>query len=249
MSWPNMRIESGRRCRWQVARRASHEELRPLGDLDPLLGQLLRNRGLLDSGQARSFLTAEDEPLGDPLLMAGMEAALARLRTAIQLGELIAIYGDYDVDGLTATAVLCNALGALGAQVLPFIPHREKDGYGLQDGPLAELRAAGAGLVVTVDCGVTATREIATARAAGLDVIVTDHHLVPAELPQAAVLNPHRSDCSYPFKDLAGVGVAFKLAQGLLREHLPAPEAERLLDDLLELVAIGTLSYVVPLRG
>lgn len=244
-------MERGARFRWEIARRASADQVSGFGGLNPLLVQLLRNRGIVDPGQARIFL-APDEPasgeLGDPFSMAGLQEAVERLSAALASDELIAIYGDYDADGLTATALLCRALAQLGGRLLPFIPHREKDGYGLQDGPLAELRAAGASLVVTVDCGVTAREEIARARAAGLDVIVTDHHLVPAELPAAAVLNPRRPDCGYPFKELAGVGVAFKLAEGLLRTH-PDAGAGLLVDDLLQLVAIGTVADIVPLRG
>jgi single-stranded-DNA-specific exonuclease len=248
-------LERGHRYRWSVTRRAPYDELRPFGDLDPLLSHLLRNRGLASVVEAERFLDAERQPLADPFLMAGMASALDRLAAAIEADELIAVYGDYDVDGLTATAVLHRALRRLGARVLPFIPHRLKDGYGLQEGPLAELRAAGATLVVTVDCGVTAMREIALARSAGLEVLVTDHHLLAQGdegscLPPAvAVLNPNRPDCAYPFKELAGVGVAYKLSEGLLRTKLPATEAEVLLDDLLELVAIGTLADVVSLRA
>lgn len=237
------------RLRWHLTPRAGRGQLRTLGDLDPLLAQLLYNRGLIEPAEARRFLTAEREPLGDCWALAGLPEALERLSVAIAADELVAIYGDYDVDGLTATALLCSTLRHFGARVLPFIPHRERDGYGLQDEPLARLGAAGASLIVTVDCGVTAVDEIERAGARGLDVIVTDHHLVPARLPAVAVLNPGRPDCAYPFKELAGVGVAFKLAEALIRARLPNEAAETLIDELLELVAIGTLADMVALRG
>jgi single-stranded-DNA-specific exonuclease len=217
---PQISVERGLRFRWELARRAPADMLAEMGDFNPLLCQLLLNRGLTDRDQARRFLAAEDEPLGDPLALADMSAALARVQIALDSGKPIAVYGDYDVDGV-----------------------------GLQDRTLADLRAAGVGLVVTVDCGVSAVDEIATATAAGLDVIVTDHHTVPMILPAAVVLNPNRPDCAYPFKDLAGVGVALKLAEALLRARLEPPEAEPAIDELLELVAIGTLADVVPLQG
>src|SRR5947208_2184454 len=204
MSLRGSGLERGCLYSWRITPRASAAELRGCGDLDPLLGQLLRNRGIADQNAADRFLTAEREPLGDSRSMAGLGEAVDRVNGAIEAGELVAVYGDYDADGLTATAVLCLALRRLGARVLPFIPHRETDGYGLQDRPLAQLRAAGATPVVTVGCGVTAASQIATARAAGLEVIVTDHHLVPEVLPEAIVLNPNRPDCGYPFKYLAG---------------------------------------------
>ena len=249
MQADDFRREQGERFAWNLVRRIPSSQLSALGALHPLLAQLLLTRGHQDELQVRSFLQVEGCQLSDAFLMAGLEQAVARLRRAIENDELIAIYGDYDVDGLTATALVWTALRRLGARVLPFIPHRERDGYGLTDGPLSDLRTAGATLAVTVDCGVSAAREIARAHAAGLEVIVTDHHLVPAVLPATAVLNPHRPDCSYPFKELAGVGVAYKLAEGLLRSILSPEEAEAQLGDLLELVAIGTLADQMPLRG
>src|SRR5438093_125166 len=153
---PHLPVERGRRFRWTLARRAPAEILAEVGDCEPLLCQLLLNRGLDDPDDAWRFLAAEREPLGDPLSLAEMPAALSRLEAALDGGEMIAIYGDYDVDGITATALLCSALGRLGARVQPFIPNRETDGYGLRDRALAGLRAAGASLVVTVDCGVSA---------------------------------------------------------------------------------------------
>jgi single-stranded-DNA-specific exonuclease len=210
---------------------------------------LLWNRGLTDPDSARAWLAAEHEPLADPSLLAGLPSAVARIHRAIVADELIAVYGDYDVDGLSGTALLCRALRRLGARVTPFIPHREVDGYGLNDRRLAELRTAGASLLITVDCGVSAVAEVATARANGLEVIVTDHHPAPQELPEAIVINPSRADCAYPYKHLAGVGVAFRLAEALLRHRLPPQDAEEVVEELTELAALGTLADVMRVDG
>ena len=239
----------GARKRWLLIRRQPHQTLAEIAADSPLLAQLLFNRGLRDASAAHAFLTAANAPVADPWALAGVPAAVERLQTAIAAGELIAIYGDYDVDGLTATAVLFHALTRLGARLLPFIPHRILDGYGLQEGPLRRLRADGATLIVTVDCGVSATSEIEAATALGLDVIVTDHHLAPEVLPSAlAIVNPRRSDDGYPFKPLAGVGVAHRLASALLGRAL-GPQAAPVADELIDLVAIGTVSDVMPLEG
>ncbi|MCC7103816.1 MAG: single-stranded-DNA-specific exonuclease RecJ [Chloroflexi bacterium] len=223
--------------------------LRTISPEQPLLGQLLFNRGVRDAATADRFLAARTLPLADPWLLADMRPAVDRLERAIRRGETIAIYGDYDADGLTATTVLVHALNRLGAHFLPFIPHRVRDGYGLQQEPLRRLRTAGASLVITVDCGVTANAEIEAASNWGLDVVVTDHHLVPNELPPAvAVVNPKRPDDAYPFKHLAGVGVAFRLATALLHRLLPG-EADEFLADLYDLVAVGTIADIMPLEG
>jgi single-stranded-DNA-specific exonuclease len=239
----------GERYQWVLRPRQATATLREIAPEQPLLGQLLFNRGVRDGLTASRFLAARTAPLADPWLLADMQPAVERLERAIRQGETIAIYGDYDADGLTATSVLVHALSRLGAHLLPFIPHRIRDGYGLQEGPLRRLRAAGASLIVTVDCGVTANAEIAAASDFGLDVVVTDHHLVPRELPSAvAVVNPKRPDDAYPFKHLAGVGVAFRLATALLHRLLPG-EADEILADLCDLVAIGTVADVMPLEG
>jgi len=218
-----------------------------LQDLSPLLLQLLYNRGLTDPAQMRAFL--QTQSLGsDPFTLKDMCSAVARLRRAIRRGELIAVYGDFDVDGVTATALLVQTLQALGAQVIPHIPHRISEGYGLNLDSLRQLYRRGVRVVLTVDCGIRSIEEIKQA-SRGLDIIVTDHHSVGQELPPAlAVVNPQRPDCPYPFKDLAGVGVAFKLAQALLRVHRSMhgepPLSEK---DLLDLVALGTVADLAPL--
>lgn len=199
---------------------------------------------------ALAFLSPE-RATGDPFLLPDMEVAVARLLRAVERGETIALYGDYDVDGVTGTALLAQALRALGVPVVPYIPHRIDDGYGLTRAALQGLRERGASLVVCIDTGITAVEEIAFAEGLGLEVIVTDHHRVPAALPAAvAAINPRRPDSRYPFRELAGVGVAFKLLEGLgmalggrLANRLP------LLEEGLDLVALGTVADLAPLVG
>jgi single-stranded-DNA-specific exonuclease len=182
--------------------------------------------------------------------MAGLPDALRRIERAVDAGEKIVVYGDYDVDGLSGSTILQRALLALGAQVDVFIPHRDRDGYGLNTEVLHELSARQAGLVITVDCGVTATAEVAAANAIGLDIVVTDHHDVPPDLPSAvAVVNPHRPDCPYPFKSLAGAGVALKVALALCARRLEPARQAAITPALLQLAALGTVADVMPLIG
>jgi single-stranded-DNA-specific exonuclease len=222
--------------------------------LPPIVSQILYGRGLTDPDQAKSFLAITPEP-HSPFAMRGMTEAVQRLREAIRTGETIAIYGDFDVDGVTATALLVLTIRALGGEVTPYIPHRVREGYGLNKEALTELAEQGVRVVITVDCGVRAVEEIAHARRLGLDVIVTDHHTLGPELPETtAVLDPRREDCPYPYKHLAGVGVAYKLAQALLRVNAQVPivkENSTYLneEDLLDLVALGTVADLAPLTG
>lgn len=226
---------------------------RALPGVHPLVARALGGRGIADAAAARGFL---DRTVGDdnPFRLAGMDAAVTRLRRAVRAGEPIAIYGDYDADGVTATAVLVETLTALGATgVRTFIPHRGRDGYGVHAAALAALADQGTRVVVTVDCGIRAGAEIAAVARRGIDVIVTDHHALPAELPEAvAVINPRRPDCAYGFGDLAGVGLAYKLAQALLRVEARTSRRGGLglaEIDLLDLVALGTVADMVPLVG
>jgi single-stranded-DNA-specific exonuclease len=224
-----------------------------LRDLDvgsPLVAQLLWNRGVRDAASAGRFLRPERQPLGDALRMAGAAEAVRRIRAAIAAGVPIAIHGDYDVDGVSATAVLALTLRRLGVEPIVHIPHRARDGYGLSPAAMHALRGRGARLVLTVDCGITANAEVALAAELGMDVVVTDHHHVPVTLPAAgAVLNPRQPGCTYGFQDLAGVGVAYVLARALLDDALPAAAAQAASDELLDLVALGTLADMVPLVG
>src|SRR5207302_3804621 len=175
-----------------------------------------------------------------------MGVAVDRLLAAIARRERIAIHGDYDVDGITSTVILRRALELLGADVVHFIPERLKDGYGLQPAAIERLHADGVALVVSVDCGIRGAEAARRARELGIDLIITDHHEPDAELPAAlAVINPKRHDCSYPDKDLAGVGVALKLVQALCTRA----ERESWLPGFIKVAAIGTLADVVPLVG
>src|SRR3954467_13796922 len=235
---------------WIRRRRASPAELAALHVESPLLAQLLLNRGISTPEAAAPFLDPP-RPIAPELAdMAGLADAVRRIERALDAGEKIVVYGDYDVDGLSGSTVLQRALLALGGRVEVFIPHRDRDGYGLNTDVLHELAGREAGLVVTVDCGVTATVEVADANAIGLDVVVTDHHDVPAEMPLAvAVVNPHRPDCPYPFKQLARAGVALKVAQGLCARRLDPARLAALTPGLLQLAALGTVSDVMPLVG
>jgi len=213
--------------------------------------QVLYNRGITDPADVTAFLSGKSNE-ASPFDLRGMNAAVTRLRQALRAGEPIAVYGDFDADGVTATALLVQALRALGGHVRPYIPHRVNEGYGLHEEALTKLARDGIRVVVTVDCGVRALEEVACANRLGMDVIVTDHHSAGTELPKAvAVIDPKQPDCHYPFSELAGVGVAYKLAQALLRSHRQTPvttqEVRLKEEDLVDLVALGTVADLVPL--
>lgn len=215
-------------------------------DLPPLLRQLLYNRGIRDIAQARAFLAGDSITDGDPFALPDMDMAVSRIYRALLSSEKIAIYGDFDADGITATALLVEGLSSFGASVVPYIPHRINEGYGLRANGLDKLRQAGVSLVITCDSGITAIDEVKHAQRIGLDVIVTDHHLPLASLPQAcAVINPKRKDSRYPFSDLAGVGVAYKLLEALMW----GTRRRGNLNGLLDLVALGTVADMSPLLG
>jgi single-stranded-DNA-specific exonuclease len=219
--------------------------------MDPLIAQVLYNR-MPDPDQAIAFLDGFSD-LDDPFRLQDMSSAVTRLREAIRAVEPIAVYGDFDADGVTATAVLVLTLRSLGAEVHPYIPHRVDEGYGLNKDALAELAEKGVRVVVTVDCGVRSVEEVAYARQAGMDVIITDHHTLGERLPDAlAVIDPRRPDSPYPYAQLAGVGLAYKLAQGLLRSNgrVPVNEEPHIDEEaLLGLVAMGTVADLAPLTG
>lgn len=211
--------------------------------------QILYNRSIREVEDVRAFL-AQDAPLHDPFLLEGMDVTVERIERAIRDGERIAVYGDFDADGVTSTALLTQTLQALGATVAPYIPDRVDEGYGLNTDALDNLAGRGANLIITVDCGIRSLTEVAYGARLGLDIIVTDHHSVGPELPPAlAVINPKQPGCEYPFKGLAGVGVAFKLAQALLKT-VPSPAGNNTPlheEHLLDLVAVGTVADIVPL--
>jgi single-stranded-DNA-specific exonuclease len=213
----------------------------------PVIARLLCQRGLHDPDAARAFLQPALTQLHDPFLLLGMREAVDRLLGAIARQERIAIHGDYDVDGITSTVILRRALEILGGVVEHFIPDRLRDGYGLQPATIERLAAAGARLIVSVDCGIRARDAADRARELGVDLIITDHHEPELELPRAlAVINPKRLDCGYPDKRLAGVGVALKLVQALLAA---SGRGADLLPHFVKVAAIGTLADVVPLVG
>ena len=214
--------------------------------LPSLLAGVLAARGVTEAGQARRLLSPEGEPIPDPLLLKDMDRAAARVRLALERGELICVYGDYDVDGITATALLTQFLTGRGGRVLPYIPCRLEEGYGLNQEAVRTLAREGAALIVTVDCGITAVEETELARRLGMDVVITDHHTCKEELPAArAVVDPHRPDCPYPFKGLAGVGVALMLAMAVAG---PA-RAPEVLREFCDLAAVGTIADVMPMTG
>ncbi|HXG52142.1 MAG TPA: single-stranded-DNA-specific exonuclease RecJ [candidate division Zixibacteria bacterium] len=238
----------------QVDRDRVDRHCRELG-VSPLLARLLLLRGLDDGAEARRYLSSSlRHDLPSPFLMAGMEAAVSRIVRAVEHREPIAIWGDYDVDGTTGAALLVSFLAEIGAECTFHVPHRIEEGYGLNVEGLARLRERGVGLVVSVDCGISCSREIEAAAAMGLDVVVVDHHEICGELPPAvAVIDPHRPDCEFPDKGLCAAGLAFYLAIGLRARLRDAgrfrdggdPDLRRYLD----IVALGTIADMVPLRG
>ncbi len=230
------------------------DKLASEADLTPLTAQLLANRGILDPGEALAFLQPRLANLADPMQMKGMEEAAGIITEAIEGKRTIAVYGDYDADGLTASALLVNFLGSLGASVLFYIPHRLKEGYGLNEKAVEEIARSGTRLLVTVDCGVSNEKEVRLAQRLGMQVVVTDHHRMSREIRfPCPMINPTQADCRFAFKELAGVGVAFFLAVGvraaLRRRGGFAEGGEPDLREYLDLVALGTVADRVPLRG
>ena len=209
----------------------------------PLTAATLCGRGIRDPEEARSLLCT-DSPLYDPYLLQDMDRASARLQLALDRGERIAVYGDYDVDGITSTCLLVEFLRSRGGDCLFYIPCRMEEGYGLNCPAIAQLAGQGATLIVTVDCGITALEEALYCKELGVDLIITDHHECKGTLPEAtAVVDPFRPDDRYPHRDLAGVGVAFKLAAAL------AGDQDALLEQCCELLCLGTVADVMPLLG
>ncbi|MGD0354428.1 MAG: single-stranded-DNA-specific exonuclease RecJ [Dehalococcoidia bacterium] len=212
--------------------------------VDALVAKLLYNRGVLNSSDAEIFLKADKRLSIDPFTIPDMHLAVSRVYKALMSGEKIAVYGDFDADGITATALLVQGLSALGADVVPYIPHRLYEGYGLKIAALEKLRKEGVTLVITVDTGITAFEEIEKSHKMGMEILVTDHHVPLQELPSAKIIvDPKRSDPASSFIDFAGVGVAFKLLQALLS----GSNREDLLNSSLELVTLGTITDMSPL--
>ena len=221
-------------------------------DIPVLLARILWHRGLHDAAAVQSFLHPEEYETAAPLVMKDMPQAVQRVAQAIEGKENIVVYGDYDADGMTATTLLVRNIRELGGHVSYYIPVRAREGYGFNRAALHRIADEGADLLISVDCGIASVQDVAELReyAPGIDVVITDHHLPGAELPPAlAVVDPHREDCPYPDKDLAGVGVALKLARALWQRLRPEQAAAR--DDAasIELATIGTVADIVPLLG
>ena len=232
--------------RWNLLSPATHEDTVSSPTLPTLIVQLAHNRGLATPSELEAFLAADERLTADPFLLPDMHQAVARVYRALLTGETIAVYGDFDADGITATALLVQGLSSLGGKVLPYIPSRVGEGHGVKWRVLQQLYRDGANLVVTVDCGITGLEPARKARRMGLDLVITDHHTPPDDIPPAvAVVDPKLSGSGYTSAELAGVGVAYKLLQALLlslgREHH--------LQGVMDLVALGTVADMMPLLG
>jgi len=232
--------------RWNLLPPDPDKRLVTSSGLSPLIAQLLYNRGLTQPSQLEPFIAADKRLSGDPSLLPDIQPAVARIYRALLSGENIAIYGDFDADGITGTALLVQGLSRLGGKVIPYIPHRLTEGYGLKIAALEKLRQQGISLVITVDCGITALNEVKRAKRLKLDIVITDHHTPLPEIPPAiAIVNPKRVDSTYPFSELTGAGVAIKLLQALLQ----GIGREGQLEELIDLVALGTVADMAPLSG
>jgi len=230
------------RARWKILPPVPDEYLRASA-LSPLIAQLLYNRGVKPE-DIEHFLVADRRLEGDPFLLPDISKAVSRIYKAVLSRKKIGVYGDFDVDGVTATVMLVEGLSRLGAEVIPYIPDRVKEGHGLKSAALEKLRAQGTDLVITVDCGVTDLTEVKQAQDMGMDMIITDHHIPLGNLPRAvAVVDPKRKDSVYPYPDLAGAGVAFKLLQALFHKD----SREQWLARLMDLVVLATVTDLVTL--
>ncbi len=208
------------------------------------MAQLLYNRGLTDPAKLELFMAGDSRLAADPFLLPDMEKTISRLYRALLSGEKIAVYGDFDVDGVTSTALMVQGLTALGGIVIPYIPHRITEGHGLRIAALEELHDQGVNLIITVDCGITDVEEARHAAKLGMTLIITDHHTTPPVLPPAfSIVNPKLPGSKYPFTELAGVGVAYKVMQALMTSL----GKEDQMDSQMDLVAIGTVADMVPL--
>ena len=245
------RPESIREKHWKVAEPVPAPIRNELSHIPPVLLQTLYNRRLRDKAHIQAFLEGRYLESTDPFLLPDMDNAVARISQAIDGDEVIVVYGDFDADGVTSTVLLTQALRGLGMErrrVRPYIPDRIDEGYGLNEGAIAKIQEMGAGLIITVDCGIRAVRELAYANELGLDVIVTDHHGLGPKTPDAvAIINPKRPDSRYPEEMLAGVGIAYKLAQALYGKMPERAQGD--VRDFLDLVAVGTVADLAPLLG
>lgn len=242
------------RRKWLVSK-TNPEFIRYLSEqasISPAFAQILVNRGFKDADSIRKFISPSIDGMHDPFLMPDMERAVERLRIAVEKDETVFVHGDYDADGVTSTAILVQTFRKLGLKTFYHIPDRIADGYGLGDKGIQKAVACKADIIITADCGISSEKEVFAANSLGIDVIITDHHEPPRKLPDAlALIDPHRTDSEYPFKYLAGVGVAFKLIQALVGAYGNTPllsDGFRI-EELLDLVALGTIADSVPLIG
>jgi single-stranded-DNA-specific exonuclease len=238
--------ETNRTKRWDIYPRIDLVTSAVLEPYPAFMRQILFNRGIRTLEEADRFLSADTDS-GDPFLLLDMEKAVDRLLTAVKSNEPIIVYGDYDVDGVTATVMMVEVLRELGGNVTRYIPNRFEEGYGLNTDAIQVLADSGAKVILTVDCGIRSPVEADLAKSLGIDLIISDHHHPADVVPAAfAVICPKQDDDAYPYKDLAGVGVAFKIVQGLfLRSSLDVRKA----DEWLDLVALGTVADIVPLTA
>lgn len=237
--------------KWVVSRTNPEflDHLSREASISRVFAQVLVNRGFKDAASIKDFLNPSMESLHDPFLMPDMDRAVLRLKTAHEKNETVLVHGDYDADGITSTALLVSVLRKIGIKTFYHIPNRMTEGYGFGDKGIEKALECGAGLIITADCGISSAKEVAVANSKGIDVIVTDHHEPPEELPDAvAVVNPKRKDSEYPFKYLAGVGVVYKLAQALITK-CQMSNIECQIEKLLDLVALGTIADSVALIG
>ncbi len=232
--------------KWVVRTSIPDEIKSKLAGYPEILQQLLYNRGIHSQEDAEIYINKQGS-IHDPFLLMGMEKAIARILQALEKQEFIAVYGDYDVDGVTATALLVQALQAMDARVRGFIPNRFEEGYGLSKEPLQKLFDEGVDLLITVDCGIRSWPEVDFWNGLGKDLIITDHHEPREKVPEAlAVICPKQEGDLYPEKNLAGVGLAFKLCEALYKKQ---PPAIKRVEDFYDLVAVGTVADIVPLTG
>lgn len=237
--------------KWFIAKKITEEFKSQFPEIHPIALQLLYNRGLKAQAAIDEFLNPDyGQDIHDPFLFRDMEKAVKRIFQAIEKGEKVTVHGDYDADGVSATVIAVSTLRALGAEVHVHIPHRALEGYGLSINTVNELIKNGTKLIVTVDCGIASQKEVILAKSKGIDVIITDHHEPQPELPPAdAIINPHLAGEPYPFKDLAGSGVAFKLANALVATDAGKKLKSGFEKWLLDLVAIGTIADCMPILG
>jgi single-stranded-DNA-specific exonuclease len=233
--------------KWRVKKKIDKKDIELFPEINTTTLQLLFNRGLKEKKSIECFLNPEYALNNDPFLFKDMKKVVKEIKSTIEKGKKIAIFGDYDVDGVTSSVVLSSFLKDMGASLIVYIPNREKEGYGMNVKAIKKLKEKKVDLIITVDCGVSNYDEVELAKSLGMKVIVTDHHHPPKRLPKSLLINPH-TEKDYPFKELAGVGVAFKLIQACIQKSkLGKVEAEAKEKWLLDLVALGTIADCVPL--